>query len=181
MVKVKRAGRKPVPSLKLNKKKRIQLPKAMGERRPITEAQQIKKLRKLVKEHNQKACLKIPKNASEAQLRELLSQRPIISKRPKELSDAERKARKAAKDKRDAERALQVVNGFSSNARKQNQRTQDIIDKWEKANKIEKKEIKKAGLIQGAGGVLKPKTVTHNYTMTQKNGKNRILLTAIQS
>ena len=43
----------------------------------------MKVLRKQVKEHNQKACIRIPKGASVKDVEDILSKRPIVSKRTK--------------------------------------------------------------------------------------------------
>ena len=63
-------------------------PKAKGIKKPITKESHMKLLKKQVQQHNQRACIRVPKNASIKDLEDILSRRPVISKRPEKLTSA---------------------------------------------------------------------------------------------
>ena len=123
-------------------------PQAKRLKKPITKEAHIKLLKKQVQEHNQRACIRVPKNASIKDIEDLLSRRPIISKRPKKLTKAEREARRAARNARESQNDL--VKKMAQNATRQDDVMQNIIKKYssesEAAEKNALRLASKAGM-----------------------------------
>lgn len=125
-------------------------PKAKGIKKPITKESHMKLLKKQVQQHNQRACIRVPKNASIKDLEDILSRRPVISKRPEKLTSAERAARRAAKDAREIKEAYRVRMQEALNMKNQAERMQNIIEKYSSESEAaEKKAVRlasKAGM-----------------------------------
>lgn len=166
---------------KMNRKKK-------AEDRPIpklkklpTKADQMKVLRKQVKQHNDRACIRIPKGASVKDVEDILSKRPVVSKRPKKLTKEEREARRAARDKLEIQKAFELRNKEAENKKKQAKRMDDIIRRYTVAEKMAEDTAKKAGMVGSRENpmILQPrKTFTGNTVTKTKSGKKRIVLTA---
>ena len=197
MARVKLAGRKPQPPLELPKKKspakskqrklskkKGPAPRASGIRLPRklpTKAAQMKVLRKQVKQHNDRACIRIPKGASVKDVEDILSKRPVVSKRPEKLTKEERQARKAARDKLEIQKAFELRNKEAENKKNQAKRMDDIIKRYTVAEKRAENTAKKAGMVGSRENpmILQPKKIFTGNTVTKtKSGKKRIVLTA---
>ena len=124
-------------------------PKAKGIKKPFTKESQMKLLKKQVQQHNQRACIRVPKNASIKDIEDILSRRPVISKRPEKLTSAERAARRAARDARESQNDL--TKKIAQNAARQDDRMQNIIKKFSSESEAaEKKAVRlasKAGMV----------------------------------
>ena len=124
-------------------------PKAKGIKKPITKESHMKLLKKQVQQHNQRACIRVPKNASIKDIEDILSRRPVISKRPAKLTSAERAARRAARDAREIKEAFRVRMQEAQNKKNQAERMQNVIDKYSSESEAAEKKV--VGLASKAG------------------------------
>lgn len=137
----------PEPSRKKKNTKTTAPKKRKVPKKPPTENQVKTALRKQIREHNARACLKIPPKATRSQLEGILATRPVISKRPQKLTKAERDARRAANEKRKLAEEMRIEAMRVQNTKNQQQRMDAIIEKYGGISAKADKLAEKAGMV----------------------------------